>query len=163
MGNPNVLWYRWGSLRFGVSSAVQALTMSVPQKVNGGSITQFGGLTPDGAQVVTGGKGADQIQIHEWRVREIGGGFPNQFNPDFKIQFEINGAPWYILPFRSRITPPQVIDFSVVASNTIPSPGGDAPLIINGGDDIRIFIQDGPRLNNSDRLVTLQDLWGIKI
>jgi len=161
MGNPNILWYRWGNERQGVSSIPNATTLSVPLKRNGGTITLFSPPTLDGSQVVTGGKGGDLIQIREWRVREIGTGFAD--TSGVNINFEINGSPWYILPFVSRQTPPFFIDFGLTPSNTIPSPQGDAPLIIDGGDRIRILIVDGNRPNNSDRVRTEQDLWGIKI
>lgn len=161
MGNPNILWYRWGNERAGVTSIPNATTLSSPLQRNGGSVTVFSPPTDGRGQVVTGGKGADQIQIREWRVREIFTGFPD--SRGVNINFEINQSPWYILPFVSRQTPPFFIDFGITRSNTIPGSGGDAPLIINGGDDIRILIVDGNRPNNSDRVRTEQDLWGIKI
>lgn len=161
MGNPNILWYKWGNLRQGVTSAVQATTLSAPLQRNGGSVSLFNPPTDGRGQVVTGGKGADLIQIREWHVEEIGSGFPDTRGVD--INFEINQAPWYILHFVSRQTPPQLIDFGITRSNTIPGSGGDAPLIIDGGADIRILIVDGNRPNNSDRVRTMQDLWGIKI
>lgn len=161
MGNPNILWYRWGHLRAGFSSIPNATTLGAPLVRQGGTATIFSPPTDGHGQVVTGGKGGDFVQIHEWRVQEVGSGFPDPRG--VLINFEINQAPWYQLFFRSRVTPPQLIDFSTVHSNTIPGPSGDPPLIINGGDDIRLLIVDGNRLNNSDRVRTLNDLWGIKI
>ena len=164
MGNPNVLWYKWGNERIASGSAVQQAVTNCPLLVNGGRISQ-GALGPflDGSQVTTGGKGGDFIQLREMTIREVGSGFPNTNNPAFNVLFEIDGIAWYNFVFRSRITGETTVDFGVTPSNLIAPPSGDAPLIINGGQRLRIFIQDGPRLNNSDRLNITIDLWGIKI
>jgi len=154
MGNPNVLWWRWPLTR----SAVNGSVVSPPERFLGHSFTTVGGHG-----IIIGGKGADTIEIHELRMREIGNGFSNNFPPFINIDFEINDVVYYRKQWVSRNTPPFVVDLSVVNSNTQGSPSGDAPLVLSGGETIRIFTTDGNRPNNSDTYDIQVDLWGIRI
>jgi len=156
MGNPNVLWWRWPLTRSSVNSGPG--NPSMPQRKN--SYSRAG---ESGFGIILGGKGADVIEIHELRMREIGTGFPNNFPPFLNIDFEINGVVYYRKQWVSRNTPPFLVDLNVVNSNTQGSPSGDAPLILSGGETVRIFTDDGSRPNNSDTYDIQVDLWGFRI
>lgn len=167
MGNPDVLWWRWGNTAFGVSSVEQAVNLGVPLKTNGGTVgrTEIGGR-----QVVSGNiDGADLVQIRGLHMEERGTGFPNgsapaTVPPGIFIEFQVDDSTWYRFPWQSRVTSPQFVDLGLVNSNVLPSPAGDGPLIVDGGRTMRIRMQDPTnRLNNSDRFNIEVDLWGLKI
>jgi hypothetical protein len=169
MGNPNVLWWRWGNTRIGFSSIEQDTNIGVPLKTNGGTISR---TTIGGRQVVSGNvSGADQVQIRGLHVEERGSGFPNPpiqspqtAPPGVNVEFQVNDSTWYQFPFQSRQTSPKFVDLGLVNSNVIPSPQGDGPLVLEGGDTIRMLMTDTiNRLNNSDRFNMEIDLWGLKI
>jgi len=156
MGNPNAFWWRWPLTISSVNSG--AGTPSMPMRF--GSFARAG---DGGFGVIIGGKGADLIEIHELRMREIGTGFPNSFPPLINIDFEINGVVYYRKEWQSRQTPPFLVDLFDTNSNTQGSPSGDAPLLLSGGETVRIFTDDGSRPNNSDTYNIQVDLWGIKL
>ncbi len=157
MGNPNILWWRWD--RF-ATSVENAQICSMPLKIP----TAVADFTPPviGArQVIMGGKGGDLIEIHEMHMIEVGSGFPNTFPPFMDVDFEINDVTYYRKLWQSRVTPPFVVDFNVVASNV--PPFTPAPLLLSGGETLRISMTDGNRPSNSDRYNIEVDLWGIKL
>jgi len=155
MGNPNVLWWRWALTR---SVGAGGTVVSPPERFLGYSFQSTGAHG-----IILGGKGADTIEIHELRMREIGTGFPNSFPPLINIDFEINDVVYYRKVWQSRQTPPFLVDLNVVNSNTQGSPSGDAPLILSGGETIRIKTTDVMRPNNFDTYDIQVDLWGIRI
>jgi len=155
MGNRSVLWWRWALTRtVGFGGSV----VSPPERFLG-----FGFETEGGHGLILGGTGADTIEIHQLRMREIGTGFPNSFPPLINIDFQINDVVYYRKVWQSRQTPPFEVDLNVVASNTQGSPSGDAPLIVSGGETMRIFTNDVMRPNNFDTYDIQVDLWGIRL
>lgn len=157
MGNPNILWWRWG--RF-TTSVENATISNIPLKIPG-AVTFFAPPVEGARQIVMGGKGADIVGIHEWNLIEVGSGFPNDVPPFIFCNLEINDVTYFEVFWQSRVTPPFKVDLSVVAQNV--PPFQPAPLLITGGDTIRITFTDGNRLNNSDRYRLESDLWGLKI
>lgn len=157
MGNPNVLWWRWS--RF-ATSVENAQICSIPLKVPT-SVADFTPPVIGARQIVMGGKGADFVEIHELNMIEVSTGFPNTFPPFMDVDFEINDVTYFRVPWQSRVTPPFKVDLNVVAQNV--PPFQPAPLLVTGGDTIRICMTDGNRPSNSDRYNIECDLWGLKI
>lgn len=156
MGNPNVLWWRWD--RF-ASSVVNATALNIPLKVPGLATPPSPFL--GGRQVLSGNvDGGDFIEIHELHMIEVGAGFPNNVPPFIDVDFEINDVAYYRKNWSSRNTPPFVVDLNVVGSNT---GGGSAPLILSGGETIRITMTDGARPSGANRYLIETDLWGLKL
>jgi len=151
MGNPNLLWWRWGRAQ----SGVQQTTVNPPQKFIGYGRTNVGGHG-----IVSGGKGADIIEIHELRMREVGNGFPNAFPPHMQVEFQINDLTYFSVFWASRRIDPFLVDLSVTNSNTTTA---EAPLRVSGGETMRILMTDGVRASNSDTYGIEVDLWGIKL
>ncbi len=157
MGNRSVLWWRWSLTR---TVGFGGTVVSPPERFLGYSFQSNGAHG-----VILGGTGADVIEIHNLRMREVGTGFPNAIGqgPAINIDFQINDVVYYRQEWRSRNTAPINVDLNVVASNTQGSPSGDAPLIVSGGETMRIFTNDVMRPNNSDTYDIQVDLWGIRL
>ncbi len=155
MGNRSVLWWRWQDTR---SSGAGGAVVSPPERNRGHTFQSTGG-----EGTILGGTGADIIEIHKLRMREVGNGFSNQFPPFINIDFEVNGVVYFRKEWQSRVTQPFVVDLNVVNSNTQGSPSGDAPLLLSGGDTVRIFTDDVMRPSNGFTYNIEVDLWGIRL
>jgi len=142
MGNQNTQWWEWR--QFG---SVENRTLRWhPFNVRNDNDIDFE------AELV------ERTEIHEINIRQIAIDFQV---PTLNVEFVTNGFNYYNIAW-SNTDPPRTIDLSIVASNTIVPPGGDPPLIMEAGETVGFRIDDGNRLNNTDRLAFQASIWGIR-
>lgn len=113
-----------------------------------------GGNTTGGETVLP-----ERTEIHTWTLQQWV--FDAQVN-NLHIEFITNGITYYDYTHVANSSAIVDFDFSVIGSNTLISPAGDPPLIMEKGETIGVKIADGNRLNNSDRWTFTSSIWGIR-
>ena len=145
MGNPNIQYFNWQNVLSLENSTARyhpytASTVTFPD------IGNWEAFLPE------------RLEVHEINIRQFI--FDAQV-PTLNIEFMTNGIVYYNFPW-ANTDPPREVDLSIVGSNTLVSPAGDPPLLMEAGESLGFRIIDGNRLNNSDRLSFKITLWGIR-
>jgi hypothetical protein len=114
-----------------------------------------GGNTTGGLTVLP-----ERTEIHAWTLQQYI--FDAQVN-NLHLEFLTNGITYFDYTHVANSSAIVDFDFSVISSNTLISPDGDFPLIMEKGETIGFKIEDGNRLNNSDRWGFTMSVWGIRL
>ncbi len=145
MGNPNTQYFNWNRF-FSLENSTVRYVPFTNGVTSNPAVGDWEAILPE------------RTEIHELNIRQTILDFQV---PTLTIEFMTNGISYFDILW-SNTDPPKEFDFSVIGSNTLVSPAGDPPLIMEAGESLGLRITDGNRLNNSDRLQFAGSLWGVR-